>query len=201
MKARGLCGVRRLCLLVLAGAWGPCVLADEASAAGWAALQRPGAIVLIRHAFAPGVGDPPGMRLGDCASQRNLDARGRDEAARLGERFRQRGVRVGAVLHSPWCRARDTAALAFAGPQVALLREEPVFGSFFGGHGDGERQTRAARDILRRWQGPGVLVVVSHQVNIQGLTGVGPASGQGLVVRVPAGEGPLQVLGQISPQD
>jgi len=173
-------------------------LADEA---GWAALARPGAIVLIRHAYAPGVGDPPGMRLGDCASQRNLDAQGRADAVRLGERLRQRGVRVGAVMHSPWCRTRETASLAMASASSPAVREEPAFGSFFGGHGDSARQTAAAREILRRWTGPGALLVFTHQVNVQGLTGMGLSTAEGLVVRVPPGEGPLQVLGRISPND
>lgn len=186
-----------LCLLVLAAL----AMVARADEAGWSALARPGAIVLIRHAYAPGIGDPPTMRLGDCASQRNLDAQGREDAARLGEQLRRRGIQVGAVMHSPWCRARDTARLAFASPPPPQWREEPAFGSFFAGLGDSQTQTRAARDILRRWQGPGALVVVTHQVNVLGLTGVALSSGQGLVVRVPAGEGPLQVLGQIGPRE
>jgi len=187
---------RALCLLLLLTLGVP----SRADEAAWAALARPGAIVLIRHAYAPGIGDPPGMRLSDCATQRNLDAQGREDAARLGEAFRRRGIQVGAVLHSPWCRTRDTARLAFAAASVPL-REEPAFGSFFAGQGNETAQTRAAREILRRWQGPGVLVVVTHQVNVQALTGVAPSSGQGLVVRVPAGEGPLSVLGQVGPRE
>ncbi len=177
------------------------VVPAQADEAGWMALGRPGAIALIRHAYAPGVGDPPGMRLGDCPSQRNLDAQGRAEAARLGERLRRRGVRVQEVLHSPWCRARDTAQLAMAAASGPTSREEPAFGSFFGGHGDAGRQTAAAREILRRWQGPGVLLVFTHQVNVLGLTGIALAPAEGLVVRVPPGEAPLQVLGRISPDD
>ncbi len=175
--------------------------AARADDAGWTQLARPGAIVLIRHAYAPGVGDPPGMRLGDCTSQRNLDAQGRAQARRLGERLLQRGVRVGAILYSPWCRTRETAQLLAGGVSTPLLREEPVFGSFFAGQGDAARQTAAAREILRRWQGPGALVVVTHHVNVLGLTGLAPASAEGLVVRVLPGDGPLQVLGRIDPQD
>jgi phosphohistidine phosphatase SixA len=169
--------------------------ADEA---GWAALSWPGAIVLIRHAYAPGFGDPPGMRLDDCATQRNLNDQGRAQARRLGERLRQRGIRVDAVLNSPWCRTRDTAQLLMMGPTP---RDEPAFGSFFAGQGDPARQTAAAREILRQWRGPGALVVVTHQVNVQGLTGVSPSTAESLVVRVPAGNGPLQVLGRIDPPD
>lgn len=196
-RARRWCA--RLASLLLLAAMG--TTPSRADEAGWAALARPGAIVLIRHAYAPGVGDPPGMRLGDCPSQRNLDAQGRAESARLGERLRQRGVRVGAVLHSPWCRARETAQLAMGAASAPAPREEPAFGSFFGGHGDAARQTATAREILRRWQGPGTLVVFTHQVNVLGLTGIALAPAEGLVVRAGPGDGPLQVLGRISPQD
>ena len=188
--------IARLAGLLALGAMGATDLrADEA---GWTALARPGAIVLIRHAYAPGVGDPPGMRLDDCGTQRNLNDQGRAQARRLGERLRQRGIRVDAVLYSPWCRTRETAQLLLTG---ATPRAEPAFGSFFAGQGDPVRQTAAAREILRQWRGPGALVVVTHQVNVQGLTGVSPSTAEGLVVSVPAGNGPLQVLGRIDPPD
>ncbi len=193
---------RRAGLLWLLGALAATAASGlRADEAGWSALARPGAIVLVRHAYAPGVGDPPGMRLDDCATQRNLDEQGRDQARRLGERLRARGIRVEAVLNSPWCRTRDTAWLMLQGQPGPAPQDEPAFGSFFAGQGDPARQTAAAREILRRWKGPGALVVVTHQVNVQGLASVSPSTAEGVVVRVPAGDGPLQVLGRISVQD
>lgn len=166
-----------------------------AAADGWDTLARPGAIVLFRHATAPGAGDPPGLRLGDCSTQRNLDAQGRAEARALGEQFRRRGIAVGAVLSSQWCRARETAQLAF-GDRV---REEPAFNSFFGqGPQQRDAQTAQARRLLREWQGPGALVVVTHQVNITALTGHATASGEGVVVR-PTAEGPVRVIATLRP--
>lgn len=165
------------------------------AADGWEALARPGAIVLFRHATAPGFGDPPGFRLGDCSSQRNLGEQGRAEARAIGEQFRRRDVAVGAVLSSQWCRSRDTARLAF-GDRV---QEEPAFNSLFSlGPQQREAQTDAARRLLRQWKGPGVLVVVTHQVNISALTGQGTSSGEGVVVQ-PTAEGPFRVLGTIQP--
>lgn len=165
--------------------------AQDASA--WAALGQ-GGIVLFRHAEAPGVGDPPNFRLGDCSTQRNLSDRGRDQARQLGERLRARSVPVGAVWSSQWCRTRETADLAFPGQR----QDEPAFNSFFGaGTPQGEQQTAAARARLMRWRGPGVLVVVTHQVNITALTGVYPASGEGVVLQH-AGAG-LQVVGRLAP--
>jgi broad specificity phosphatase PhoE len=137
------------------------------------------------------VGDPARMRLSDCATQRNLDATGRAQARRLGEAFRARGLHVGAVLTSAWCRCVDTAELAFPGQ----ARVEPAFNSFFEARAEGAARTEAARHILLGWQGPGALVVVTHQVNITGLTGVVPASGEGVVLAKP-GQG-MELVGRI----
>ncbi|HSV34820.1 MAG TPA: histidine phosphatase family protein, partial [Ramlibacter sp.] len=150
---------------------------------------------LFRHATAPGVGDPAAFKADDCATQRNLDDQGRAQARRLGEQFRARKIQVGAVLTSQWCRTRETARLAF-GSQV---RDEPAFNSFFRQSPEArERQTAMARELLSRWRGPGVLVAVTHQVNIQALAGVGTASSEGVVVR-PAANGGFQVVATIEP--
>ncbi|MEJ7931263.1 histidine phosphatase family protein [Ramlibacter sp. AN1015] len=171
----------------------------RADAAAWNALREPGAIVLFRHATAPGVGDPVDMRLGDCATQRNLDDRGRAQARRLGERFEAEGIQVARVLSSRWCRARDTARLAFGDRVAGGVRDEPAFDSFFARRSGRDPQTDQARMLLRQWKGPGVLVVVTHQVNIQALTNESTTSGEGLVVRVGEGSAPLQVLGRVLP--
>lgn len=158
----------------------------------WSALQS-GTVVLFRHALAPGTGDPPNFQLNDCSTQRNLNEEGRLQARRIGEQFRARGILVGAVLSSQWCRCRETAELAFPG----RWRDEPAFNSFFSDRSTEVTQTRAALQILSQWQGPGVLVVVTHQVNITALTGVVPASSEGVVVRV--GGGRVEVVGRIRP--
>jgi phosphohistidine phosphatase SixA len=183
--------IRRRLVLLLA-----MLLAVPAAHAGgdpWRLLGEPGAIILFRHATAPGTGDPAGFVLGDCATQRNLDGRGRAEARALGAAFRKRGIAVDKVLSSQWCRSRETAELAFPG-QVA---EEPAFNSFFGNRADEPAATAAARQILAEWKGPGVLVAVTHQVNITALTGIAPRLGEGIIIR--AGGGQIQVLGRLPP--
>jgi hypothetical protein len=180
---------RLLPILILAGLPGAAMAADDP---GWQALRRDG-IVLFRHAIAPGGGDPPGLRLGDCATQRNLDDTGRDQARRIGEAIRAAEVSVGAVLTSAWCRTRETAELAFPGRGVV----EPAFNSFFADRGAGPAQTAAARTILRGWNGPGALFVSTHQVNITALTGIVPASGEGVVLRRDGDA--LVVVGRIRP--
>ncbi len=157
---------------------GTVTAAPEVAAAAWGQLQ-PGSILLIRHANAPGISDPDGFKLNDCASQRNLDDSGRAQARRIGEQMRRHGVKVGAVLTSQWCRARDTAELAFPG----LVRDDANFNSFFEASALEKPQTAAALATLSAWRGPGVLVGVSHQVNITALTGIYPASGEGVVLR------------------
>lgn len=161
-------------------------------AAAWEAL-RAGAIVLFRHAHAPGGGDPGGMRLGDCSTQRNLDAAGRAQAVRIGEALREGGVPVTAVLTSQWCRTRETADLAFPG----RASEEPIFNSFFADRRTGPAQTEAARALLLAWAGPGTLFVSTHQVNITALTRIVPASGEGVVLQRLGEE--LVVVGRIRP--
>lgn len=164
----------------------------HANDAAWSAMGD-GAIVLFRHAMAPGGGDPPGFKLEDCRTQRNLDEAGRAQARRIGQAFRERGIEVGAVRSSQWCRTRETAELAFP----KLRRDEPAFNSFFSRRETEAAQTAAALRLLSRWRGPGVMVVVTHQVNISALTGIAPASGEGVVARVV--EGQLQALGRVTP--
>jgi phosphohistidine phosphatase SixA len=168
--------------------WPMGAAASEAEA--WAAL-RSGAVALIRHANAPGTGDPPGMRLGECRTQRNLDDRGRAQAARIGARFAEQGVSIGTALTSEWCRAIETAALAFPGKG----RAEPAFNSFFDERAREPAQSMVARRIIADWRGPGALVAVTHQVNITALTGVIPGSGEAVVVRMERDK--LAVVGRI----
>jgi hypothetical protein len=184
--------------LALAGPARARAAVGSSDEAFWTAVQQPGAIVLIRHAHAPGIGDPEGFRLGACHTQRNLDERGREQARRLGVMFRERGVMVGAVFTSQWCRTRETAQLAFGAIAPGGVREEPAFNSFFGGQGDGARQTMAARAILRRWRGSGVFVGVTHQVNVQALSGVGLAPAECVVVRPAEGDAAWPVAARLA---
>ena len=167
--------------------------AAAAQGSGDWALVQPGTAVLFRHANAPGVGDPPQFRLDDCSTQRNLDAAGREQAARIGQQFRQRAIEVKTVWSSRWCRARETADLAFP----SLRRDQPAFDSQFRSGNSSAAQTAAAQALLLQWQGPGVLVVFSHQVNISALTGTPTASGEGVVVKAEGGR--LKVLGTVQP--
>jgi phosphohistidine phosphatase SixA len=149
----------------------------EAEEAAWQALKRPGAIALMRHALAPGTGDPPNFVLGDCATQRNLDARGREQARQIGAALREQGIVFDRVLTSQWCRCRETAELLNAGPVENL----PALNSFFADSSTRSAQTAATEAFLRALPDTTRVLLVTHQVNITALTGVFPASGEVVV--------------------
>lgn len=160
-------------------------------AALWAALASGGHVALMRHALAPGTGDPTGLRLEDCATQRNLSAAGRGQAHALGESFRKNGAANVAVFSSLWCRCLETARLLDLGE----VTPHPALNSFFRDPSREAAQTAALRRLIRERSSGKSLVLVTHQVNITALTGVFPQSGEIVVVR-PEGDG-LKVIGRI----
>jgi phosphohistidine phosphatase SixA len=149
--------------------------------AAWRLLADSHCAVLLRHAqTVPGVGDPPGLRLDDCSTQRNLSAAGRAEAQRFGAGFARRGIRVDEVLSSGWCRCIDTAKLAFPNNDVRVF--EPL-NSFFGDGSRRQPQTAELRAYLARLSAPRRAVLVTHMVNIAALTGESVAMGEALLVQ------------------
>ena len=153
-----------------------------------------GYAVLLRHALAPGTGDPPGFRLGDCSTQRNLSAEGRRQAIAIGAQWRRERVPVQRVLTSRWCRARDTARLLAIGKVTAY---PALDSSFTVSASVAQRRAARVRELIARHRGQrGVLVLVGHQVNITDVTGVVPASGQAVVVKARA-DGSLRVVGTL----
>jgi len=162
----------------------------------WEKITRDGHFAIIRHALAPGYGDPENFRIGDCATQRNLDAFGREQARRIGERFREKGIRSARVYSSQWCRCVDTARLLGLGPVKTL----PSLNSLYGRPEDAAnmKSLRAFLSFLER-TGPPV-VLVSHQATMRALTGRGAASGEIIVFRIRSGGG-IEAAGSIPPRD
>lgn len=158
----------------------------------WRALRDGSAVAMIRHAIAPGTGDPANFELGDCTTQRNLSDEGRRQVASIGDRFRENGIDEATVMASAWCRTRDTALLLALGPVETLT----PLNSFFGEPDRREAQTQALRAWLRDHESVRPLVLVTHQVNIAALTGVYPRSGEVVVIQLqPSGE--IAVLGRL----
>jgi phosphohistidine phosphatase SixA len=160
----------------------------------WAQLRAGGLVVFIRHAETdPGVGDPPGFRLEDCKTQRNLSAAGREQARRLGETFRRERVPVGQVLASEWCRCRDTATLAFG-----RYETWPALNNLFGRAPNEPAQKQAMLERAGAYRGKENLVLVTHGSTVVPVAGVAPAQGE-LVVMKPGGAGKLELLGRLRP--
>lgn len=169
--------------------------AVHASESIWRDLRtQDGLVILYRHAIAPGGGDPPGFRLGDCSTQRNLSEEGRDQARAIGRELREQRVPIAQVRSSRWCRAADTARLM----AVGAVRRTPALDSVFTASTTKARtQERQTRSLIRQHRGkPGALVLVGHQANIIDLTGIAPSSGEGVVVRMDE-DGRLEVVGRI----
>ncbi|KPQ36815.1 MAG: Phosphohistidine phosphatase SixA [Phormidesmis priestleyi Ana] len=170
--------------------------ATDAEEALWAMLAQAKSetyVVLLRHAIAPGTGDPAIFQLNDCSTQRNLSEAGRQQAIDMGEAFRSRNIPVTQVLSSQWCRCLETAELM----DLAPVEPFPALNSFFQNRPNGDAQTAQVEDyIATRDDVPGVIVMVTHQVNITGLSGIFPPSGSAVVVQL-NDDGQLNVLGQL----
>jgi phosphohistidine phosphatase SixA len=123
----------------------------------WALLKGGGQVVMIRHVYAPGVFDPPGARPDDCATQRNLDAQGRDEARRLGEAFRSRTIPVGDVRSSRWCRCLETARIAFG-----RVEPWPMLNGFLNDPSQEVPRTAEVRALASKPFTGGNVILVTH---------------------------------------
>ncbi|MBA3253795.1 MAG: histidine phosphatase family protein [Pseudomonadota bacterium] len=164
-------------------------LADEAL---WSLLNKGGQVVLMRHAVTtPGVGDPPGFRLDDCGTQRNLTDEGRRDARRVGAAFRARGIVIENVYSSPWCRCVETANLAFGKSEIST-----ALGNLFTHPENRERQVREMRELISV-RTPQNRVLVSHGATILALTSVSLGTAEMLVV-TPQSDGRFVVNGRFS---
>jgi phosphohistidine phosphatase SixA len=195
-ESRILCQLGRVALCVLTISLGitPGLAADDSEEA-WAALVKGGYVALIRHGNAPPGygGDPPGFRIDDCKTQRNLDEQGRGEARALGEGFRAHGVRVDRILSSPWCRCLETARLMAVGPVESSWALVP------------DRDPGAPvrllelKEIVSAWRGPGTLVLVTHALTVRALLGFLPIQGETVVLKPgPGGTGGANLVGLIA---
>jgi phosphohistidine phosphatase SixA len=147
------------------------------------ALKKSDAVLLMRHALAPGIGDPAGYKLQDCKSQRNLDPTGRAQAKKTGQWLKAQGVGNALVFTSAWCRCKETAEnLAFGTPVL-----EPSLNSFF----DDMRQGSQSNVNLQKFivsqlksKGDKAVILVTHHVNIAEFTGENVESGDMVLAKV-----------------
>jgi len=130
-------------------------------------------VLFLRHALAPGFGDPAEFRIDDCATQRNLDAAGRRQARALGAWLREEGIAFDAILTSRWCRCVDTATEM----KLGAFESFDGLNSFFNGHVDRETTLALLSEKLASLPAEGLTLMVTHQVVISAATGIAPQSG------------------------
>ena len=146
-------------------------------------MKQSGTVLMMRHAYAPGIGDPPNFKLGDCKTQRNLNQEGIEQAKKIGTWLKAQGLQSADIYTSPWCRCIDTATYLNLGkPQL----EEAIASTF-----NETDYAIPAKQNLTRWmlakqqhrsQTPTILV--THQVNILAYTGVNTSSGELVLLQV-----------------
>ncbi len=163
----------------------------------WQSLRAGESVAIMRHALAPGNGDPSSFNIDDCSTQRNLSSEGLSQAAGVGELMRINGVVDAEIYSSQWCRCLDTATALEYDEPVAL----PILNSFYQDRSTELQQTVALQNWVKNRlekpeNGPKIpAVLVTHQVNITALSGVFPASGE--IVFVTYESELLEVLGTI----
>lgn len=140
-------------------------------------------VLMMRHAQAPGVGDPAEFNLNDCKTQRNLSEEGIKQALRIGEWLKQQGVTKANVYSSPWCRTTDTAKLLGFGPVISENSLASTFEEKNTANLDlGNLSEFVAKSIKKK--GSKALILVTHQVNISAYTGLGVAAGDMVLIKV-----------------
>ncbi len=159
----------------------------------WKAMAADNHFVLVRHALAPGTGDPEAFTIGRRDTQRNLSVEGRRQAKAMGDLFRRNGISRARVFSSEWYRCQDTAELLELGPVQTL----PALNSFFHDFTERDATTAALKQWLAKQTLDQPLVLVTHQVNFTAMTGVYPSSGELVIIKRSDGAR-LEVVGRIA---
>ena len=144
-----------------------------------------GYVLLIRHALAPGFGDPQNFDLNDCSTQRNLDGEGREQAFRIGEKIKAARIKFSKIYSSQWCRCLETAKNMNLG-EITL---EPGLNSFFQGIVPKDKTLDRLRKRLESVEAKQELVLmITHQVTITAVTGITVSSGGAVAFNTKSGE-------------
>ena len=139
-------------------------------------LKKGGNIIFIRHAIAPGNGDPPNFDISNCSTQRNLSKDGELQALQIGKFFKKNDIKFTKVLSSEWCRCKDTAKYAF-GEYKEFTALNSTFQSPFDKN-EG-KQLKELYNYVKKWNGNGKnLVFITHYSIITAVTNAVPSSGE-----------------------
>ena len=151
----------------------PLAYANEST---WSILENGGKIVFIRHAYAPGGGDPDNFVIEDCSTQRNLNQQGIDQSISIGQNFSKRDIPIQQVYSSQWCRCKDTASYAFGDYQELNSLNSTFEGKYRQNH---QHQMKELKELIDSWDDTeGNLILVTHYVIIGGTLGYYSSSGE-----------------------
>jgi len=138
-------------------------------------LEDGGKLIFIRHAYAPGSGDPNNFNLNDCFTQRNLNEDGRRQAQYIGEFFKEKKIKIDKVLSSEWCRCKETAKIAFKD-----FSTKSFLNSFFSAKyaKNRDKQIEALNDYIQKFKSNKNLILITHYVLIFEVFNYAPSSGE-----------------------
>ena len=138
-------------------------------------LEDGGKIIFIRHAYAPGSGDPDNFNLNDCSTQRNLSEDGREQAKQIGEFFKQNQIKIYKILSSEWCRCKETAQIAFKD-----FSTNSFLNSFYSPRyaKNKDKQIDELHDYIKNFKSKKNLILVTHYVLISEVLNYASSSGE-----------------------
>ena len=135
-----------------------------------------GKIIFIRHAYAPGGGDPDEFDISNCASQRNLNSEGIAQSKRIGKFFKANNIEIDKVLSSEWCRCKETASIVFADNYKTKSFLNSFYEERFSKNKD--RQIVELKEYIKKWKGKKNLVLITHYVVISEMLNISTTSGE-----------------------
>ena len=138
-------------------------------------LQKGGKLIFIRHAYAPGGGDPDNFNINDCTTQRNLSDSGRVQSQKIGNFFKKNKISIGKVYSSEWCRCKETASIAFKD-----FSTNSFLNSFYSSKFSANKypQIKRLKKFVKDWDGNKNLIFVTHYVVINEILNYYPKSGE-----------------------
>jgi len=138
-------------------------------------FQQGGKLIFIRHAYAPGSGDPKNFNLNDCSTQRNLNYSGREQSKNIGNLFSRYNIKIENVYSSEWCRCKETAFIAFE-----KFETKKFLNSFYSAQfaKNRKKQIQDFKYFLEKWNKKDNLIFVTHYVVISEILNYAPSSGE-----------------------
>ena len=138
-------------------------------------FDQGGKLIFIRHAYAPGSGDPKNFNLNDCSTQRNLNNIGRKQSKKIGNLFNKDNIIIKNVYSSEWCRCKETASIAFES-----FETKKFLNSFYSAQFAKNKinQVRDFQKFINSWNKKDNLIFVTHYVFISEILNYAPSSGE-----------------------